>query len=357
MPSPSRLLFPLTENNAPSGGRKFTYHVVDLLNDAGFEAWIIHPRDKFRLNWFPNKTKVGQCLELFPNQNEKNWLRNFFYLASPRRKKSAQRIDSNASNRLEIQESDIIFIPETRLGVAHRMPKINPKIIFNQNPYFMFKQQLPEETRINDLLAETNVKAVIAASKLTYEFQNLVLPKMPSFLVQLFIEDIFCFQNKKKTQIAYMPRRRLGDAQAVINMLRARGLDKHVSFIAIDDLSQIEVAKILRESLIFMSFSEREGFGLPSAEAMASGCAVVGYTGGGGDEFFDPEYCFPVQEGDLLSFVGAIENILHMNNSQTEELDNMRRTASETIRTRYSYENSRQSIIQAFTKACESTLN
>lgn len=353
MPIPSRLLFPLPENNTPSGGRKFTYHVVDILNDAGIEAWVVHPRDGFRLSWFPNTTKVGHCLGLFPNQRDKNWLRKAWHFFSQRQASCIQNSSSDMSIPIEVKESDLIVIPETRLDIVHRMPEKNPKIVFNQNSFAMFKHNITDDISLNDFLSTSNVNGVITTSDLIFRWQNFALSKLPVFSAQLFIEDIFCFEKEKKVQISYMPRRRNSDAQAVMNILRTRGLDKHVKFVAIDEMPQKEVARILRETLIFMSFAEREGFGLPSAEAMASGCVVVGYTGNGGEEFFDPEYCFPVQEGELTEFVITIEKILHMNNTQPKRLDDMRLKASDTIKTRYSHENSKQSVIQAFTQVCE----
>ena len=40
---------------------------------------------------------------------------------------------------------------------------------------------------------------------------------------------------------------------------------------------------------------------------MACGCYVVGFTGLGGREYFDPEYSSPVPEDDLLAFARAAE--------------------------------------------------
>ena len=43
------------------------------------------------------------------------------------------------------------------------------------------------------------------------------------------------------------------------------------------NISQNEVIRILKDSLIFLSFGYPEGFGLPAAEAMACGCVTIGF--------------------------------------------------------------------------------
>ena len=57
--------------------------------------------------------------------------------------------------------------------------------------------------------------------------------------------------------------------------------------------SEAAVADILRESQVFLSFGHPEGFGLPPAEALACGCLVIGYHGGGGREYFGPAGAYP----------------------------------------------------------------
>ena len=47
--------------------------------------------------------------------------------------------------------------------------------------------------------------------------------------------------------------------------------------------------------------TKNEGFSLPSIEAMASGCLVIGYPGKGGKEYFKSEFSMPVPEKDIQS--------------------------------------------------------
>ena len=74
-------------------------------------------------------------------------------------------------------------------------------------------------------------------------------------------------------------------------------------------LSHSEVADSLNHARIFLSFGHPEGFGLPIAEAMASGCWVVGYSGGGGRELFGFGASTEVTFGDWSSFVLAVNDV------------------------------------------------
>ncbi len=104
-----------------------------------------------------------------------------------------------------------------------------------------------------------------------------------------------------------MARKSYHDISQVINILKTRGLDREYNFIPIDNCSEEDVAKILSESLMFLCFGTFEGFQLPPAEAMACGCIVIGYHGQGSKEFLKKDISFPVETGNILSFVKTIE--------------------------------------------------
>ncbi len=53
-----------------------------------------------------------------------------------------------------------------------------------------------------------------------------------------------------------------------------------------------------------------EGFSLPPAEAMASENVVVGYSGFGGREYFKEDFCYPVANSDIKTFVHSAERAL-----------------------------------------------
>ena len=75
--------------------------------------------------------------------------------------------------------------------------------------------------------------------------------------------------------------------------------------------------------------------GLPPAEAMASGAYVVGFTGLAGREYFDPRYCAPVAEADLLAFALAAEQALRRYDEDPAELTAAGRAAAGQILGRY----------------------
>jgi glycosyltransferase involved in cell wall biosynthesis len=139
------------------------------------------------------------------------------------------------------------------------------------------------------------------------------------------------FNPDKKLQIAYMPRRRRVEVKVMERLIAGHPDLAHIPLVPIDEVSEDEAHHILRESLIFLSFSEKEGFGLPPAEAMATGCLVVGYTGVGGEEYFTAETGFPVPDGDLARFVETLVGVVRSWRQDRRALEDRRRHASDHI--------------------------
>jgi len=147
-----------------------------------------------------------------------------------------------------------------------------------------------------------------------------------------------------------MPRKLSEDVLQVINILRLKKLDEQWQFISIDNNSEQEVANIMKESALFLSFNHREGFGLPPAEAMATGCYVIGYCGQGGKEYMNPTFSSPIADGDITAFVKEICHIVELYEKSSDEILKKGKLASDFIHNTYSLENEKEDIGKLWTK-------
>ncbi len=85
-----------------------------------------------------------------------------------------------------------------------------------------------------------------------------------------------------------------------------------------------DVATQLRKSVLFISLSKAEGFGLPPAEAMACGCHVIGFHGmGGGREIFQSPFALAIEDGDVLALAIAVEAFLVSYDQRAAELERL----------------------------------
>jgi glycosyltransferase involved in cell wall biosynthesis len=57
------------------------------------------------------------------------------------------------------------------------------------------------------------------------------------------------------------------------------------SLAVVEDLTRAELYDAMSRHRYLLTLSPREGFGLPPLEAMAAGCTVVGFHGGGGTHY------------------------------------------------------------------------
>lgn len=296
------IFFLCPDFDTPSGGIRKLYRHVDVLCAAGIPATVLHHRRPFRCTWFPHGTPIAYLQET------------------------------------ELTGGDIAVIPEI---FGRRIPRMFPgiaKVILNQNAYNTFENF---DLDFTGPYPYAGVLGVIAVSEDNEAYLHHAFPEANIHRIVYAIDPgLFYMEEGKKNQACFMPRKNEADAKQVIHILRARQVPLEIA--AIDGLGEADTAQRLRESRFYLSFGHPEGFGLPAAEAMASGCIVVGYHGMGGSEFFRVPYAYPIEYGDIVGFAGVVEALA------AEELTRQAHAASAVIHEEYSPERERQSILEAW---------
>lgn len=288
----------------PAGGVKVMYRHVDLLNDMGIAAAILHAEHGFRAQWFTNDTRI----------------------VSPQ--------------TIKLRADDILVIPECYGPGLHLLPAEVRKLSFNQGAYHTFDLINLEGTVAGAPYAQVpNLLGMMTVSRDSEELLRFAFPGLAVFGTRPVIDPKLFHRGPGplRRRMAFFPDRRDAERHQLFHLLRARGVDWEP--VAISGRSEAEVARILRECAVFLSFSEREGFGLPPAEAMASGCYVIGFDGGGGREYFDPAYCSPVT--DLAGFAQAVLNAVQR---PFDELEALGAKASEQVLGRYTLDGLRADL-------------
>lgn len=344
-----KLYFICTDNKKPVGGIKQLYRQVDILNENGFDAFIVHRKKGFRHQWFQNDTKIIYNIGVF-NTIDKIFKKRIKPLKAFKnyfRTKNDDPIDKNG----------VLIVPEIYGPYISELNSDIKKVIFNQNCYYTFNNCELNESKNNPVYLDKNFLASIVVSEDSKKYLEHIFPKSITHRIHLGINTVKFKYNKelKKRQIAFMPRKLEDDIIQIINILKIKNNLEHWDFVAIDNKTEDEVATILNQSLIFLSLNHREGFGLPPAEAMASGCIVVGYAGQGGKEYFKPEFSFKIDEGDIMQFAQKVEEVAIKLNNNDETIINMSQKASNYINENYNLKNEEESIVTTWKKILKLT--
>lgn len=290
----------------PAGGVRVMYRHVDLLNEMGLRAAVLHDSEGFRAGWFVNDTRI-----VYPSG-------------------------------ISLCEDDIIVLPECYGPGLSLLPAQVRKIIFNQAAYHTF-DLMP--VGLNPYAEVPNLLGMMAVSKDNVDLLRFCFPGMAVWGTRPVIDSKIFHRGPQPLQrrLAFMPDRRDAERHQLLHMLAARGVGWEL--VPISGRTEAEVGEIMRECAIFLSFSEREGFGLPPAEAMASGCYVIGYDGGGGREFFDPACSCPVT--DQASFARAV---VEATARPLEELESLGAKASEQVLGMYTLDGLRADLHAVYEK-------
>lgn len=262
------------DDNSAIGGIRVIYRHVDTLNAAGVSAAVVHKRTGFRCTWFANRTRVVGAPEA------------------------------------RLSERDLLVVPEYYGAGLHALPPGIRVVILNQNAYRTFEVVDRASTPSGaPYRAVPGIQGILVVSRDNADVLAYTFPDIPVHLARPVVDGTIFHPAPKPAgkSIAYVASRRAHEREQLLHMLRARGVLDGWRVQEIGGRSEVETAALMRSSAVFLSFSEHEGFGLPPAEAMASGSYVVGYPGLAGREYFDPSYSTPVPEDDILAFARAVE--------------------------------------------------
>ena len=190
--------------------------------------------------------------------------------------------------------------------------------------------------------------AAIAVSDAIHTFlERACASGFPLHNVPVQIEDWFQPAVKEK-RIALMPRRRREDLLGAVQLIRRSGRLGDWKIVLIDGMTQHEVAEELGRAAIFLFGAEREGVGLPGAEAMASGCYVVGFTGDGAKEYMLPAHSSVIADSDVVDMCDRTLEAMDWFDHDREGFDARAAPRARWVRSRHSADLVRASLDQTF---------
>lgn len=280
------------------GGVLVLYRHVDRLNAAGIPAKIVHGVRGFRSNWFANDTAIA-----YPP--------------------------------FTVSDADLLVIPEYMNPALNELAPGVPKVSINQNAYLTFRGV--ERAQPHPYVSCTDLLGVLCFSEDSRQYLQHAFPDLEVHRA-LYSYGGPAFSpprgGQKRRRIAYMPRKRPSESHQVLSILHARGALQGWEILSIAGMDRDAVSEALRDSALFLAFGEHEGFGMPPVEALASGCYVIGYSGYGGDEYFDPRFTSAVPDGHVRRFAEQVEKWLVNFDADREQARGL--AAAEFIQAKYS---------------------
>ena len=260
------------KRQVPSGGVKIIYQHCDLLNKNGRIAYPVHLGD-FVIDWFAHDT-------------------------APITRDQALTM---------MRENDVLICPEVIPRVAAPFA-CQRKIAFVQNWFLPDLATGPDKS-----YEDFGFSGLLSCSQYIKEY----MAPRSRLACQLVMNgiDLKAFspalQKRIPRRVLCFNRRNIQDARAARQLLPP-ALQESATFIELENkYSQNEIIGFYRSADIFMAIGYPEGFALPPLEAMACGCAVIGFTGGGGGEFMiDGETALVSPDGDAQSLARNLERVL-----------------------------------------------
>ncbi|MEF2976442.1 glycosyltransferase [Subtercola sp. YIM 133946] len=325
-PHPGRIVYAGFATRHHSGGVHVMTQHVRLLRESGHEAWLWLPDSDDRSDWIADDLPI------------------MFGATTP------------------IAADDLLVLPETPTIQGRDPAPGARKVIFNQNHFYTFAAGDPGDLRDSghprDPAAPGDPRdsghpaapaahfpgwapnpAIWAVSAESRDVLVAALPGLPVSLVPNPVDgELFTPGRADRLRVSWLPKKRPREASLLKRLLADDPRLAGVELVELVQAPRAEVAATLGISAVFIALGHSEGFGLPVAEALAAGCLVVGYDGGGGHELFEAPGAWRVpdqrpllirdQVADLIANVDALAPVRIANRRWVLERYPFARTAA-----------------------------
>ena len=311
----SRIFYISHDLSQPRGGIAVLYNHVAALREHGFEAFIVHATPGFRYPLAPRDIPV---------------------------------IDASD---LGVSRDDVLVVPEDHPAAVRRCRVLScRKVLFCQNHFYVF-DGLEQGGTWRDFGFSAYLCVSRPIQRALRKWFGVDAKVVRPAIHGAFFGEAFT-PLAAPISVACMPRKGLPHLRLVQGLLAARPVKgSDIAWVEIDGLPQEQVAARLRVAHIYVSTSEAEGLGLPPLEAMAAGCLVVGFTGGGGLDYATADNGIWVQDEDPWALAEALRQIfLDLADPQRTVLLEEMRAAGRATAMRYTHARFEQDLI-AFWKA------
>ena len=340
------IIYLLPEMKGASGGAKVIYNHSLILNKINkkIESCVLHLKKKlsykFRLSLekrikFLNKKKGGWDGKRMKVSN--NFLPNDKWYND--KIKIIKSLKFNKNN-------DFIIIPEIFAHFAEDLELKKRGIkygIFVQGSFHMASSE--DFNKIKYSYENANI--ILSTSSYSLDFIIGLFPKCKKNIIKINLSVNMTINKKlKENYITCMPRK-LPSHFFLLQFYLKSKIPTNWKIDIIKNVSKKELLNKLKRSKIFLSFSHFEGFGLPPLEAALAGNKVIGYTGGGGKEYWKKPIFNEIEYGEISKFGNKILKEIHTYNSNWIKKTEVTR---DLLAKKYSKTSERKSLINLSNK-------
>ena len=310
----SRIFYVSHDLSEPRGGIAVLYSHVAALREHGFEAFIVHATPGFRY---------------------------------PLARQDIPVID--ASN-LGVSRSDVLVVPEDHPAAIRKCRALScRKVLLCQNHFYVFDGLEPGET-----WSDFGFSGYLCVSRPVQQALRKWFGVEASVVRPAIHSSFFNEASKPLASpitAACMPRKGLPHLRLVQGLLATRPVGgSDIAWVEINGLSQDQVAAHLRAAHIYVSTSEAEGLGLPPLEAMAAGCLVVGFAGGGGLDYATADNGVWVPDEDPWALAEALrQTLVDLADPQRTAVLEAKRRAGRAAATSYTHARFERDLIAFWT--------